>query len=97
LSEGALHLLEKEIPAFDLNGGAEFDTQDVINAVSGEGDALFKSRSEARRALEQGGVYLNGERLGAERAPIEKSQLLHGKYLLLRKGARNYGLIRVTR
>ena len=97
LSESALHLLEKEIPVFDLNGGAEFDTQDVINAVSGEGEALFKSRSEARRALEQGGVYLNGERLGAERAAVEKSQLLHGKYLLVRKGARNYGLVRVSK
>jgi tyrosyl-tRNA synthetase len=97
LSEGAMHLLEQEIPAFDLNGGTGFDTQDVINAVSGEGEALFKSRSEARRALEQGGVYLNGERLGAERTAVEKSQLLHGKYLLVRKGARNYGLVRVAK
>ena len=97
LSKEALQLLEKEIPTFELNDGKELDTQDVINAVSGEGDALFKSRSEARRALEQGGVYLNGERLGAERTAVERSQLLHGKYLLLRKGARNYGLIRVSK
>src|SRR5207237_8441569 len=55
LSKEALQLLEKEIPTFELNDGKELDTQDVINAVSGEGDALVKSRSEARRALEQGG------------------------------------------
>jgi tyrosyl-tRNA synthetase len=96
LSREAMRLLEREIPTFDLNGGKELDTQDVINAVSGEGDALFKSRGEARRALEQGGVYLNGERLGGERTTIEKGQLLHGSYLLVRKGARNYGLIRVS-
>jgi tyrosyl-tRNA synthetase len=96
LSREALRQLEREIPTFELNGGKEFDTQDIINAVSGEGDALFKSRGEARRALEQGGLYLNGERLSTERSAIEKSQLLHGKYLLLRRGARNYGLIRVS-
>lgn len=97
LSRDALQLLEREIPTFELNDGKSFDTQDVINAVSGEGEALFKSRSEARRALEQGGVYLNGERLGVERAPVDKNQYLHGKYLLVRKGARSYGLVRVAK
>jgi tyrosyl-tRNA synthetase len=95
LSREALELLEKEIPTFELNGGKSFDTQDVINAVSGEDDSLFKSRSEARRALKQGGVYLNGERLGAEGGSIAREQLLHGRYLLVRKGARSYALIRV--
>ena len=95
LSSAALQLLEKEIPTFTLDDASQLDSQAVINAVSGEGDALFKSRSEARRALEQGGVYLNGERLGAERAPVTRDQLLHGRYLLVRKGARNYGLVRV--
>jgi tyrosyl-tRNA synthetase len=97
LSLDALRLLEKEIPTFELDGSKPFDTQDVLNAVSGEGDALFKSRGEARRALEQGGVYLNGERLGAERVAVAPVQLLHGKYLLVRKGARSYALIRVSR
>ena len=97
LSREALRLLEQEIPTFDLNGGKAFDTQDVINAVSGEGDALFKSRGEARRALEQGGLYLNGDRLSTERAAVEEKDLLHGKYLLVRKGARNYGLIRISK
>ena len=97
LSRQALLLLEQEIPTFELNGGKDFDTQDVINAVSGENDALFKSRGEARRALEQGGVYLNGDRLSVERAAVAPDQLLHGKYLLVRKGARSYALVRVNK
>jgi tyrosyl-tRNA synthetase len=96
LSLEALRLLEREIPTFELNGGKGLETQDVINAVSGKGDALFKSRSEARRALEQGGVYLNGERLGAERVAVSREEFLHGQYLLVRKGARSYGLVRVS-
>lgn len=95
LSRDALRLLEREIPTFELNGGKEIDTQDVINAVSGEGDALFKSRGEARRALEQGGVYLNGERLGTERVPLSAGSVLHEKYVLVRKGARSYALVRL--
>jgi tyrosyl-tRNA synthetase len=95
LSQEAVQLLEKEIPTFELNGGKELDTQDLINAVSGEGESLFKSRSEARRALEQGGVYLNGERLSAERVAVTSGQLLHGRYLIVRKGARSYALLRV--
>jgi tyrosyl-tRNA synthetase len=97
LSAEALRLLAREIPTFDLAAAPEIDTQDVINAVSGEGDALFKSRGEARRALEQGGVYLNGERLGADRTSVSNEHLLHGSYLLVRKGARSYGLVRVTK
>jgi tyrosyl-tRNA synthetase len=92
----AIRHLEREIPTFDLNDGDQLSTQDVINAVSGEG-GLFKSRGDARRALEQGGVYLNGERLTAERATLTKDQMLHGRYLLVRKGTRNYGLVRVAK
>ena len=98
LSKQALGLLEKEIPTFDLDAaGDSFDTQDVLNAVTSENGGLFKSRGEARRALEQGGVYLNGERMGADRAPVGPERLLHGRYLLVRRGARNYALVRVQR
>ena len=96
LSKQALELLEKEIPTFDLAmTDRTFDTQDVLNAVTSENGGLFKSRGEARRALEQGGVYMNGERLTAERVPVGPERLLHGRYLLVRRGARNYGLIRL--
>jgi tyrosyl-tRNA synthetase len=99
LSREALNLLEREIPTFDFDGTNDIDSQGVINAVTreGGGDALFKSRSEARRALEQGGVYLNGERLSGERRPIASGELLHGQYLLVRKGARSYALVRLAR
>jgi len=97
LSREALRLLEQEIPTFGIAKGEEIDSFDLIDAVSVGKDALFKSKSEARRALEQGGLYLNGERLGTERVPVSRDQLLHGDYLLVRKGARNYGLVRVAK
>jgi hypothetical protein len=42
-------------------------------------------------------VYLNGERLSADRRPVVSGELLHGRFLLVRKGARSYGLVRVSR
>jgi tyrosyl-tRNA synthetase len=93
LSREALALLEKEIPTFVLGDGPQRDTFTVIDAISAGPQALFKSKGEARRALEQGGLYLNGERLGKERSDISNDTLLHGKYLLVRKGARSYGLM----
>ncbi|MGH7636781.1 MAG: S4 domain-containing protein, partial [Gemmatimonadaceae bacterium] len=86
---------EREIPTFDLDGKESFDTRDILNAVTSENGALFTSRGEARRALEQGGVYINGERVGVERVAVPHERLLHGRYLLVRRGARNYALVRV--
>jgi tyrosyl-tRNA synthetase len=98
LSKEAFQSLEREIPTFALDDSKDIDTQDVINAVTAAdetaNDALFKSRGEARRALEQGGVYLNGERMSAERSPIAAGEFLHEKYLLVRKGARSYAIVR---
>ena len=54
---------------------------------------LAASKSAARRLVEQGGVYVNGQRASAE-TDLASVKALAGKYYLLRKGARDYGLIR---
>ncbi|MEK7401327.1 MAG: tyrosine--tRNA ligase [Gemmatimonadota bacterium] len=94
LSREALRLLEAEIPMFSLSK-LDADTFDVIDAICGGANALFKSKGEARRALEQGGLYFNGVRVSAERAPLDRGTLLHGQFLLVRKGARSYGLVKL--
>ena len=92
LSQAALAQLEQEIPTFRLTPADSLDLFALIDVVSKGKEALFKSKSEARRALEQGGLYLNGERVAANRA-ISRSELLHGRYVLVRKGARSNGLV----
>ncbi len=94
LSLDALRLLAVEIPTFALAKRTGIGMLDVIDAVSSGKDALFKSKSEAKRAVEQGGLYLNGAR-AADGATIGADALLHGAYILVRKGARTYGLVRV--
>lgn len=56
---------------------------------------LVSSSGEARRAIAQGGVYVNGERLTDDR-PLAVEDLLHGSHALLRKGKRAYAMAVTT-
>jgi tyrosyl-tRNA synthetase len=53
---------------------------------------LAKSRGEARRLAEGGGLYLNNRRVDEVTRAIDRAERLHGRYLVLRKGARHYAL-----
>ena len=55
---------------------------------------LAKSKAEARRFLEQGGVYVNNIRSAGESIGINR--LLHDRYLVLRRGRREMHLVVVA-
>jgi tyrosyl-tRNA synthetase len=76
--------------ALGANGTAGLDIVDALT-LSG----LCKSKGEARRLTEAGGVYVNNRRVeGSERA-LGEGDLLAGRYVVLRKGRRDYHLLRV--
>jgi tyrosyl-tRNA synthetase len=86
LTEPVLKALSEEVPfaeSADLPG-----LLDALVMLK-----LAGSKSAARRLVEQGGVYVNGRRATAE-TDLSSVKPLAGKYHLLRKGARDYGLIR---
>jgi tyrosyl-tRNA synthetase len=56
---------------------------------------LTGSKSEARRAIEQGGVYLNNRRVSDPRASVSLEDAVDGELLVLRKGRKRYHLVRV--
>ncbi len=85
LSQAVLQALSREVPY------SETQVPSVIDALVALG--LAASKSAARRLLEQGGVYLNGQRANAD-TTLGSTAPLAGGYHLLRKGARDYGLIR---
>ncbi|HZE34461.1 MAG TPA: tyrosine--tRNA ligase [Actinoallomurus sp.] len=58
---------------------------------------LVSSKSEARRTVAQGGAYLNNVKVTDETAVPERSDLLHGRFLVLRRGKRNVGGVTVAR
>ena len=65
----------------------------VVQLVTGAG--LAPSRSEARRAIEGGGIYVNGHRVEDVEVRITASQAVEGRFLVLRKGRKNYALVRL--
>jgi tyrosyl-tRNA synthetase len=52
------------------------------------------SKGAARRLIEAGGIYVNNRRVADVQAAIDLSALIEGQYLVLRKGAREYHLVR---
>ncbi|GAB2827490.1 tyrosine--tRNA ligase [Actinoallomurus bryophytorum] len=58
---------------------------------------LVSSKSEARRTITQGGAYLNNVKVTDEAAVPERADLLHGRFLVLRRGKRNVGGVTVAK
>jgi len=57
---------------------------------------VFPSKAEARRAIEAGGVYLNNRRISDSTARIGIADLIDDQFLVLRRGRKNYFLIKVA-
>ena len=79
------------IPLKDGTSGAGIDVLDAF-VVTG----LVKSKGDARRLLQQGGLYANGDTLSPENGVLSPSQAIHGQYYVLRKGAREIAIVRLT-
>ena len=82
-------LLSEEIPTSTF---PDWRGLSVVDALIKTG--LASSRGDARRAIEQGGMYVNQERVQADR-PMEESDWRDG-FMLLRKGKRDYALLKPT-
>ena len=102
LSLEALEALRIEIPFVEVRPGeggeyeVRIDEHGRLDAVELFAVAkLAPSKGGARRLLEQGGLYVNGRRLSASERQIEGSSALPGRHYLLRKGSRDYALVRV--
>lgn len=54
---------------------------------------IFGSKGQARRAIEGGGVYVNGNQLSDAGSMITSADLLHERYIVLRKGKKDFTLI----
>lgn len=57
---------------------------------------LFPSKGEARRAISGGGVYVNNIRISDAQDKISLSRAIEGKVLILRKGKKNYLLVKLV-
>ena len=84
-----------EVPSSDLpRASFESDGLPIIDAVIAAGYA--SSRGAARRLIEGGGIYVNNRRVSDPQATLGLADLIDGQYLVLRKGAKDYHLVRVV-
>ena len=84
-SERALTFLATEVPTSPFVPGA------TLAAALGA-TPLASSLSDARRTIGQRAASVNGEVVPQDRA-LTEADLLHGRWLVLRKGKRNYHLL----
>ncbi len=81
----ALAFLASEVPTSPFVSGGTVAT--MLAATP-----LASSLSDARRTIAQGAAYVNGEAVREDR-PLTSDDLLHDRWLLLRKGKRTYHLL----
>ena len=63
----------------------------LIDALVASG--LAKSKSEARTFIQSGSVSINGNKAEGLEHVIGGDELLYGRFTILRRGKKNYGLI----
>ena len=82
-------ILAGEIPTVTIEAGADLPLVDLVARAG-----LAKSKSEARRSIEQGGIYVNQQRIDDVGRTIATGDWIGGRNLLLRKGKKEYALLR---
>jgi tyrosyl-tRNA synthetase len=87
LDEGTLRASLAELPRAEIGG----DLPSLLDLLVATG--LASSRSEARRTLAEGGVYMNNRRVTDPDAVPVSGDLLHGRWLVLRRGKRQLATV----
>jgi len=90
LDEPTLAAALAEAPSTTITG-------DVPPFVDLLAQALGVSKSDARRAVREGGAYLNNRRVGEESAVPAEDDWLHGRFLVLRRGRRAMAVVERAR
>ncbi len=84
LSARSLEGVMREVGAAELTEPVSFADAMVLAGVVG-------SKSAARRAVQEGGGYLNNEKVTDADAPLEREALLHGRFAVIRRGRKTVG------
>ena len=88
LTEETYAALREEVPFTDVKMDLPAALLDVLTACG-----AFESRGEAKRAIRQGGVSLNGTRVSDEGAAVSREELGRGRYLFVRIGRKRFHLV----
>ena len=94
LSEEDFLAVFEGVPQFPIISAELLKGIPVIDLLS-EKAAIFKSKGEAKRMLQGGGVAINKNKV-EENAVLTSADLLSGKYILAQKGKKEYFILICT-
>lgn len=92
LDEGTLAAALAEASIAEVRAG---DPSTIVDLLVATG--LCESKGAARRTVKEGGASVNNGRIAAEDWAPGESDLLHGQWLVVRRGKRNFAGVRVVR
>lgn len=88
LTEETYAALREEVPFAEVKLDLPAALLDVLTVCG-----AFESRGEAKRAIRQGGVSLNGMRVSDKGATVSREELGRGRYLFVRIGRKRFHLV----
>jgi tyrosine--tRNA ligase len=91
LDEGTLAGALSETTIAEI--GAD-DPRTIVDLLVATG--LVDSKKAARRAVNEGGAYVNNQRITNDEWQPTNENLLHGRWLVLRRGKKNFAGVRVA-
>lgn len=95
LDDRALGQLFADVPAGESpRASLEGDGLPIVDALVAAG--LAKSKGDARRAVEQGGAYVNNRRVEGLDKTLTAADLASESIVVLRSGKKRYGLLRLV-
>jgi len=92
LPEQELNEIFADVPSIELPRATLAAGLNVLDALVAAG--LAKSKSDARRTVEQGGAYVGNRRVTGADVVLGPAQLSGGDVMVLRSGKKKYALLR---
>ena len=92
VDEAGFEVLVAEVPTTELEPGELAEGLDIVDLLVRS--ELATSKGDARRTIEQGGVYVNGEAVADSDRKVAGGDARAGRYVLLRRGKATYRLLR---
>lgn len=81
------HTLASAVSATEVFEFSDAETS-IVDLLVGAG--LADSKGAARRSIKEGGIYVNNERVESEEWTPSSDDLLHGEWLVLRRGKKSF-------
>jgi tyrosyl-tRNA synthetase len=94
LSEEMLLAVTEDAPSTEISRQSILDGLSLVEALGRTG--LTKGKAEARRTIEGRGIYVNNLRQSDAARQLGPDDLLHDRYIVLRKGQRGVHVLRTA-